>query len=206
MKVVVFVDVQNDRVKGGALPYNYPEEPNHQMIVEFANSCRMRGYVMFATLDTHVKPELGQRIGYLYSYEGKNIPVAHCISGTDGHRLIEGLARTTDAMHFVNIPRGRQIMKDSFGTDVLASAIRSNACSSQEMVDEIILCGYRTSICVMANALVLRSAFPNTPITVIGDLCGDIDKESHEAALKVMRNCLIFNKAACAVLEPQDAS
>lgn len=207
MKVIVFIDVQNDfALTTGALPYKYPEEPNHPKIVEFANECRKRGYVMFATLDTHIKTDPDQRIGYLLSYEGKNLPIEHCISKTEGHRLIEGLDRTTDVMHFVNIPRGHQIQKCSFGTDDLVRAIRTNVCDTQEKVEEIVLCGYCTSICVVSNALVLRAAFPDIPITVIGDLCGDIDKESHEAALKVMKNCLIFDKKASAVLDPQDAS
>jgi nicotinamidase-related amidase len=208
MKVVVFIDVQNDFVKGGALPYAYPEEPNHQKIVEFANECRKRGYAMFATLDTHYPSKDAGccHTAYAETYEGKNLPIEHCIIKTEGHRLIEGLSRTTDAMHFVNIPRGHQIMKEAFGTDQLVSIIRSNACVTQENIEEIVLCGYCTSICVVSNALVLRAAFPNTPITVIGELCGDIDKESHFAALKVMHNCMIFNKAASAVLDPQDAS
>ena len=206
MKVIVFIDVQNDFVlTTGALPYKYPEEPNHPKIVEFANECRKRGYAMFATLDTHEPTNDLSHTGYLYSYEGKNLPVEHCIVKSDGHRLITGLDRTTGAMHFVNIPRGHQIAKCSFGTDALVSAIRSNACDTHEKVEEIVICGYCTSICVVSNALVLRAAFPDVPITVIGDLCGDIDKESHEAALKVMKNCLIFDKKAGAVLDPQDA-
>ena len=205
MKVIVFVDVQNDFVKGGVLPYAYPEEPNHQKIVDFANECRKRGYAMFATLDTHQKTDDVNHRGYFYTYEGKKLPIEHCIVKTEGHRLIEGLARTTDAMRFVNIPHGHHILKDSFGTNALAHAIKANACATQESIEEIVLCGYYTSICVVSNALVLRAEFPDTPITVIGALCGDIDRESHFAALKVMHNCMIFNKAACAVLEAQDA-
>lgn len=207
MKVIVFIDVQNDFVlTTGALPYKYPYDPNHPKIVEFANECRKRGYAMFATLDAHEQTNDLSHTGYLYSYEGKNLPVEHCIAKSYGHRLIEGLDRTTDAMHFVNIPRGHQIPKRSFGTADLVSAIRSSECDTRERVEEIVLCGYCTSICVVSNALALRAAFPDVPITVIGELCGDIDKESHEAALKVMKNCLIFDKKASAVLDPQDAS
>jgi nicotinamidase-related amidase len=206
MKVIVFIDVQNDFVlTTGALPYKYPEEPNHQKIVEFANECRKRGYAMFATLDTHYPTNHDRRTGYLYTYEGKNLPVEHCIEKTDGHRLIDGLANTFDAMEFVNIPRGHQCPKNSFGATDIGPDIRYTMEDLGEHIEEIVICGYCTSICVVSNALLLRAEFPDTPITVIGDLCGDIDKESHFAALKVMQNCMIFNKSASAVLEPQDA-
>lgn len=206
MKVIVFIDVQNDFVlTTGALPYKYPEEPNHPKIVEFANECRKRGYAMFATLDTHYPTNHDRRTGYLYTYEGKNLPVEHCIEKTGGHRLIDGLANTFDAMEFVNIPRGHQCPKNSFGATDIGPDIRYAMEDLGEHIEEIVICGYCTSICVVSNALLLRAEFPDTPITVIGDLCGDIDKESHFAALKVMQNCMIFNKSASAVLEPQDA-
>lgn len=206
MKIIVFIDVQNDFVlTTGALPYKYPEARNHLDIVEFANECRKRGYAMFATLDTHEPTNDMSHTGYLYSYEGKNLPVEHCIVKTYGNRLIGGLATTLDMMQLVNIPRGHQIIKRSFGTNDLVNAIRHNMSATQENVEEIVLCGYCTSICVVSNALMLRAAFPDIPITVIGDLCGDIDKESHEAALKVMHNCMIFNKSVSDVLGPQSA-
>lgn len=205
MKVVVFIDVQNDFVlTTGALPYKYPEVRNHQKIVEFANECRKRGYVMFATLDTHNPTNDMSHTGYLYSYEGKNLPVEHCIEKSYGHRLIDGLATTVDAI--VNIPNGWQCKKASFGSFDIAYNIQSALRDElNEPIDEIVICGYCTSICVVSNALILRANFENTPISVIGELCGDIDEESHLAALKVMRNCMIFNKSVSDVLGPQSA-
>ena len=40
----------------------------------------------------------------------------------------------------------------------------------------------------MSNAVLLRAAFPNTPIVVKANLCFDIDEASHNAALAVLRN------------------
>ena len=61
----------------------------------------------------------------------------------------------------------------------------------EEPIDKIVLCGFCTSICVVSNALYLRAQFPDTPIEVVENLCGDIDEASHKAALAVMRNCQI---------------
>ena len=55
MKVAVFVDVQNDFVKNGALPFAYPAEDNVPKVIEFAKECRSKGYAIFATADTHQK-------------------------------------------------------------------------------------------------------------------------------------------------------
>lgn len=210
MKVIVFIDVQNDFVKGGKLPYAFPAQPNHQNIIKFAKECRMRGYQMFATVDTHEStvrervddPESKPISGYLTTYEGNNLPIEHCIEGTEGHKIIEGLVK--DEQKDIIIPQGHIVDKNTFGSFALLHLIEKMIHAIKEPLDEILICGYCTSICVVSNALVLRAAFPDTPITVIGDLCGDIDEESHLAALKVMRNCMIFNKFVSDVLEPQN--
>ena len=58
-------------------------------------------------------------------------------------------------------------------------------------LNEIVLCGFVTDICVVNNALILRAKFPNTKITVMKDLCARATKENHEAALQTMRSCQI---------------
>ena len=51
--------------------------------------------------------------------------------------------------------------------------------------------GFCTDICVLSNAIVLRSLFPNIPIRVKADCCAGSTPELHEAALKVMAANLI---------------
>ena len=215
MTAVVFIDVQNDFVKGGALPYAYPVEPNHQKIVAFAQACRMRGYELYATCDTHEKTVYdgiggAPKSGYLTTLEGKRFPVEHCIEKTEGHRLIEGLVKNgalatgsnancildTDTKN-VNIRQCNIFDKRTFGSSALVRkmhndfAPRGCCCGLQEPLDRILICGYCTSICVVSNALMLREAFPYTPIICMPDLCGDINEQSHFAALMVMQNCQI---------------
>ena len=60
-----------------------------------------------------------------------------------------------------------------------------------QQIDEIVLMGFCTSICVISNALYLRGLMPNTKITVLEDLCACIGEVSHNAALIVMTNCQI---------------
>ena len=54
-------------------------------------------------------------------------------------------------------------------------------------IDEIELCGLCTDICVISNAMVLKTAFPETKIVVDGSCCAGVTVESHETALDAMR-------------------
>lgn len=56
---------------------------------------------------------------------------------------------------------------------------------------EIILVGVCTDICVISNALALRSAFPETKITIYKNCTAGTTEENKEAALKVAEANLI---------------
>jgi len=190
MKAVVFVDVQNDFVKGGALAYGYPDESNTEKLIAFAHDCRVKGYALYATQDTHDED-------YMKTLEGRKLPIPHCVKGTSGHEVVDLLHKDADGN--VIIPYGRMIEKPTFGSFDLIDRIYNDFGDEDdysvgeygEPLEEIILCGYCTSICIVSNALMLRAARPNTKITVRIDLCGDLDQTSHEAAVHVMRNCQI---------------
>lgn len=176
MKIAVFVDVQNDFVKGGTLPFAYPETDNVPQIISFAKSCRDNGWQLYATADTHDKET------YLSdTLEGKLLPVEHCLRGTEGHKIVNGLLK--DENEVTIIPEKNIIQKYTFGSYSLPAELQS----LDEEIEEIDICGYCTSICVAANAILLRAKFPNTKITVRADLCGDVTEASHNAALQVMK-------------------
>ena len=190
MKAVVFVDVQNDFVHGGALPFGYPLEDNLPKIIDFAKKCvNDPDCKIYATRDTHEKsnsiPESAdgtipeKHVGYLSTLEGKKLPVEHCIEGTDGWNVVDSLM---DVIHthctFVNKP--------TFGSfdlcEIIDEDIKRNNCK----IDEIVVLGYCTSICVLSNAVLLRAKFPDMKISVMKDLCGCVSEESHRAALKAL--------------------
>ena len=190
MKAVVFVDVQNDFVRGGALPFGYPLEDNLPKIIDFAKKCvNDPDCKIYATRDTHEKsdslpestdgtiPE--KHVGYLATLEGKKLPVEHCVEGSNGWNIVDSLM---DVIHthctFVNKP--------TFGSfdlcEIIDEDIKNNNCK----IDEIVVLGYCTSICVLSNAVLLRAKFPDMKISVMKDLCGCVSEESHRAALKAL--------------------
>ena len=172
MKAVVFVDVQKDFVKGGVLPFGYPAEDNVGKVIEFAKQCAADSNAkLYATLDTH-------NDDYTKTLEGKKLPVTHCIEGTDGWRLDE---RLEDAL----IGKATFVNKPTFGSYDLVGIFEEDF--GKAGPDEITLVGYDLSICVLANAVLLRAKYPNVKIIVKTNLCGDVDEAAFNAAVKVLQ-------------------
>ena len=196
MKAVVFVDVQNDFIDG-ALPADKSKEVTKK-IRKYAYLCKCEHVPMLATRDTHEKsdtlPEsadgtiLEKHIGYLSTLEGQKLPIEHCIEGTDGWKIDDGLA---EYIHVDNI-----VNKQTFGS---INDLPQRLCNIDyslkdiygEGVTEIELCGFCASICVISNALILRATYPNLKISILKNLCGDINEASMNAALIIAKNCQI---------------
>lgn len=205
MKAIVFIDVQNDFLKNGKLPFGYPVEDNLQKVVDFAKECVADSSCkIYATRDTHEKtlyhslehplwqlladhlheknaPGVDPTSGYLATLEGHKLPVEHCIEGTNGWQVATPLMDVIlGYATFVNKP--------TFGSFDLADIINED-CESD--LDEIVLVGYDAAICVISNALILRAKFPNVKITIKKSLCGCVSKDTFDAAMKVAATCQV---------------
>ena len=74
-KVLVVIDMQNDFIDGALGSIEAQKiVPNVKNKIDGFD-----GKVIF-TKDTHDED-------YLETYEGKNLPVTHCVRGTDGHDI-----------------------------------------------------------------------------------------------------------------------
>ena len=58
-------------------------------------------------------------------------------------------------------------------------------------IDEVIVVGLCTDICVMANAVLIRTAMPNTPVRVDASCCAGSAPEAHRCALEAMKSLQI---------------
>ncbi len=169
-KILVVVDMQNDFINGAL------GTQEAQAIVEKAAALieKFEGAI-YVTLDTH-------QSDYLDTAEGKKLPVAHCIKGTDGWLLNERIRKALAAKTYTAMEKG------TFGSTQLAEEIRK-AGGQEEMEIECI--GLCTDICVVSNVLLLKANFPEAKITVHADCCAGVTPETHEAALKTMEMCQI---------------
>ena len=57
--------------------------------------------------------------------------------------------------------------------------------------DEVELVGLCTDVCVVTNALILKTRFPEIRVSVDSSCCAGITPEGHEAALKTMQSCQV---------------
>ncbi|MDR2749754.1 MAG: cysteine hydrolase [Clostridiales bacterium] len=165
-KLYVVVDMQNDFI-GGALG-----SKEAQAIVPLLAE-RVKEYPnVIYTLDTHGED-------YLSTQEGRKLPVAHCILGTDGHKLVKELEE---------LSAGKlKVTKGAFGSVELAQKIKRDFDGG--LIQEVVLAGVCTDICVVSNAMLIKAFCPEIPIAVDADCCAGTTPENHQKALDVMGIC-----------------
>ena len=167
-KILIVVDMQNDFVYGAL---GTPEAQNIvDSVVRKVSEARENGDMVIFTADKHCFDD-----GYNDSIEGKYVP-PHCIENTYGAEIIPELE---PVVYYV-------ASKSTYGYQLWGDWHHMF-----EDADEIELCGVCTDICVISNALILRSMYPNAPIVVDATCCAGLSYERHEAALAVMQSCNI---------------
>lgn len=161
-KILIVIDFQNDFVTG---PLGTPEAVALiPKIEKYVNECV--GKVIF-TKDCHSGL-------YSFTIEGQHVP-KHCIYHTEGYKIVNDL----DKEYFFDV-----LNKATFGHLKWDEVFFNTP-------DVIEIIGVCTDICVITNALILRSTFPRTKIIVHSDLCAGTTPKKHEAALEIMKSCLI---------------
>lgn len=170
-KILIVVDMQNDFVDGAL---GTKEAQN--ILDNVVKKIEEWDGDIFATYDTHFED-------YMETSEGKNLPVSHCIEGTDGWMLNP---RVQAALN--NKDEYTEIQKITFGSIDLPLILAEE----YDMDDvEIELVGLCTDICVVSNALILKATYPETPIRVDASCCAGVTPDSHKAALTTMKMCQI---------------
>ena len=136
-----------------------------------AKLAREREAALIFTQDTHDD-------SYLETQEGKLLPVVHCVKASQGWEIAPALAPYVARAAAV-------IEKPAFGSLALPEAVRSLRPEAIELT------GLCTDICVIANAMILKAAFPEIPISVDASCCAGVTPDSHENALAAMKMCQV---------------
>ena len=166
--ILLVIDMQNDFIDGAL---GTPEAVD--IVPKVREKIRnFDGTVLF-TRDTHGE-------NYMETQEGKNLPVPHCIRGTEGWQIRPELEelRVTEP-----------IDKGTFGSDQLGKILRD--LNDENPIGTITVIGLCTDICVISNALLAKAFLPEVPIEVDASCCAGVTPESHENALKAMASCQI---------------
>lgn len=161
-KTLIVVDMQNDFITGslGTKEAQDIVQKVKNKIAEY----QKRGDEIIFTRDTH-------QTDYLNTPEGKKLPVEHCIEGTVGWQIAEGLE--VDEVVYIDKP--------TFGWTHW----------NDRTFEEIEMVGLCTDICVVSNALILKATFPEVEITVDASCCAGVTPATHNAALETMKMCQI---------------
>ena len=116
------------------------------------------------TRDTHFAD-------YLQTTEGKYLPVEHCIKGSKGWEIAEGLY----------VEGCKIIDKPNFGWPNW----------KEERLEAVEIVGLCTDICVVSNALIIKAVFPDAQVKVDSSCCAGVTPETHQAALQTMQMCQV---------------
>lgn len=165
--ILIVVDMQKDFIDGSLGTKEAKEiVGNMKNLID-----NFHGKIIY-TADTHYD-------NYLETQEGKNLPVKHCIKGTDGHKIYNELYKNECEI----------IEKVTFGSSKLIE--RLNTINNKNPIDTITLAGLCTDICVISNALTIKTFFPEIKIKVASSCCAGVSVQSHNNALEAMKVCQI---------------
>ena len=165
-RAIIVVDMQNDFVFG-ELSTDEAREIIPRLVDKLEEVVREKSADLIFTQDTH-------KDDYLSTQEGRNLPIVHCIKNTEGWEIISDLKRFTPYAKAV-------IEKKTFGSTRLPSLIKPYR--------EVIFMGVCTDICIISNAMLVKSFYPELLVSVDAGCCAGTSPENHATALTAMKNC-----------------
>lgn len=166
--ILIVVDMQNDFIDGAL-----GTEEAVAIVPKVKEKIELfRGLVLF-TRDTH-------REDYLSTQEGRNLPVPHCIRGSEGWKIRDEL----DQLRKVTA-----IDKPTFGSTELAQLLFE--ANKNEPIASVTLVGLCTDICVISNAMLIKAFLPEVEVIVDAACCAGVTPQSHKTALEAMKMCQI---------------
>lgn len=162
-QTLIVVDMQKDFIDG-TLGTKEAVEIVDNVKKKIAEYRRKDEAEIIFTRDTHTED-------YLNTNEGRNLPIVHCIKGTPGWQISEGL----------EVPGCLYVDKPSFGYTGW----------SKYDFEQVELVGLCTDICVVSNALLIKAEFPEIDVIVDAGCCAGVTPETHKAALQTMKSCQV---------------
>lgn len=178
-KILVVVDMQKDFINGSL--GSKEAEAIVPAVLRKIEVYKQNGDGIYFTKDTHL-PE------YLQTQEGRNLPVEHCIKGTEGWELEKDIQLLQQQIE--STQDGEVVFeKGVFGSERLAGCIRESIGDQKEVSIEVV--GLCTDICVLSNAILFKAYMPEVAIQVDASCCAGVTPESHQNALNAMKMCQI---------------
>ena len=170
MKILVVVDMQNDFIDGAL-------GTKEAAAIVPGVVKKIKGFdgMVVATCDTH-------HTDYINTQEGRNLPVIHCIEESNGWNIAtdvyEAMGSSTEKFY-----------KPTFGSVELADWLLQRYLL--DGLEEVVLIGLCTDICVISNAMLIKAYIPEVRVTVDAACCAGTTPDNHNIALCAMKACQI---------------
>ena len=167
--ILIVVDMQKDFIDGAlGTPEAVAIVPN---VVEKVRD--FKGNVIF-TRDTYFE-------NYMDTQEGHNLPVPHCIRGTEGWQICKELQPYAENAPIID--------KTTFGSMELGPILQDMY--EDGAISSITFVGLCTDICVISNVMIAKAFLPEVPILVDAACCAGVTPDSHNTALASMKTCQV---------------
>ena len=173
-RLLIVVDYQKDFVSGSL---GFPEAKllDKRIAAKIDEYHEAEDVVVF-TMDTHTHQ-------YTNTQEGRNLPIEHCIDGTDGWRLYGETAKA-------RLDRDLIFKKVTFGSsrlfEHLLTAQRAAGEVGVQPFSSIELVGLVSNICVISNAVIAKAACPDVLVIVDASCTASHDPKLNEETLDVL--------------------
>lgn len=169
IKCLFVIDYQNDYVQGDVKIKGAKE-----LDLVLAQKIKSFDGLVFYTLDTHL-----ERFEFTDNNQPKNM--SHCIYQTHGWQVY---GKTNEALQNRSAVA---LEKNCFGLDL--TKVNNLLPQSANYIE---LVGIDTCSCVLANAIILASKYPNAIITVNTNLCATNTEHLLDTSYKVLQHLSIY--------------
>jgi nicotinamidase-related amidase len=172
-RALIVIDAQNDFCHQEGVLTTKEAQAAVPRIKKLIDEFYSNGEAIYYTMDTHYDNY------YLNTQEGKNLPIKHCIYNTWGWRIINECSIYSTKEDNVHC-----FMKESFAYSNWEDELL-------DQYDEIIVCGFVSSICCISNVLNIKMLYPELPIKFVASASAGLNPANHACACEVMRSCQV---------------
>lgn len=150
--ILIVIDMQNDFITGSLGSEDAQKiVPN---VVEKIKKYEKAESMIILTQDTHYD-------NYLSTFEGRKLPIKHCIANTDGWQIEDKIYDE------INMYKNKiNILKHNFGSLELINYLKKIINDEEQKDFNIEIIGLCLNVCVISNAVLLKAAFPETNLFV----------------------------------------
>lgn len=171
-EILLVVDVQNDFVTGCL-----SLQDSTCILPSIVKRIRDSKEKIWLTLDLHKE-------NYFNTHEGKRLPILHCQENSHGQKLAPEILEALQGKTY------ELFTKSSFASLALMEALKKTY-ENEKIPPRFCVVGLCTDICVLSQAIFLRSFFPESDIIVPRSSCYPSVLEKQEEAFSILKSCHI---------------